>query len=107
MELQRFLWLFFSFSGRANRPAFALASLLLYLIRFYPAYWMGVALMRGDQAMYVYWFDVLLTMFVVLLWAHLALCVKRLHDFGYSGWLSILFVILSLDHKSRRQLCSV
>jgi uncharacterized membrane protein YhaH (DUF805 family) len=96
VELQRFLWLFFSFSGRLNRPAFALAGLLLYLIRAYPIYWMAIAMANGDQEMYLYWFDILLMIFGVLLWSHLALSAKRLHDWGYTGWWGLLFLIADL-----------
>ena len=46
MNPQRFLWLFFSFSGRVDRRAFALGGMLLYLIRAYPIYRMVMA--NGD-----------------------------------------------------------
>jgi uncharacterized membrane protein YhaH (DUF805 family) len=91
LEPQRLLWLFFSFSGRLDRRAFALAGILLYLMRAYPIY---RAIMAGNDPDEVgFWFGVLALVFGVLVLSHLALCAKRLHDFAYSGWLSLLFLV--------------
>ncbi|HEY4191128.1 MAG TPA: DUF805 domain-containing protein [Mesorhizobium sp.] len=91
MSLQQTLWAFFSFSGRLSRPAFALAGLLLYLIRFYPIYRIYNA--EGDEAAMTRWAAILLVMLCVLVLSHIALSVKRLHDFNRTGWYSLLFLI--------------
>jgi len=91
VELQRLIWLFFGFSGRIDRRAFALAGILLYLIRGYPVYRMAMA--GGVEEEIAYWFGILLWIFGALLISHLALCAKRLHDFGYSGWFGLLFMV--------------
>lgn len=91
MDLQRLTWLFFGFSGRIDRRAFALAGLLLYLIRAYPVY--RIAIAGGAEDEITFWFGILIWIFGALLISHLALCAKRLHDFGYSGWFGLLFVI--------------
>jgi uncharacterized membrane protein YhaH (DUF805 family) len=91
VDLQRLLWLFFSFSGRIDRRAFALAGLLLYLVRLYPVYRMIQA--GTDEEAVLYWLGNLVLIFGALLLSHLALCAKRLHDFGYSGWFGLLFVV--------------
>jgi uncharacterized membrane protein YhaH (DUF805 family) len=48
---------------------------------------------NGDEEVIAFWFGILLLVFGVLLLSHLALCAKRLHDCGYSGWLGLLFLV--------------
>lgn len=91
MDLKQFLWAFLGFSGRLNRQAFALAGLLLYVIRLYPVYRATAA--GGDEAALVYWMSVFFALVSVLIVPHIALATKRLHDFNRSAWWSILFVI--------------
>ncbi|MEI5679987.1 DUF805 domain-containing protein [Mesorhizobium sp. CGMCC 1.15528] len=91
MGRQQFLWVFFGFSGRISRQAFALAGLLLYVIRLYPVYRMVAA--EGDEAVISHWASVFVAMFAVLIVSHMALAVKRLHDIDRSGWWSLLFPI--------------
>ena len=90
MSRQTLLWLFFGFSGRIDRQAFALAGILLYLVRLYPVYRMIAA---GDQATVDYWAQIFVVLFGILMISHLAITAKRLHDFGRSGWYAILFLI--------------
>jgi uncharacterized membrane protein YhaH (DUF805 family) len=87
---QRLLWLFFSFSGRIDRQAFALAGIFLYLVRLYPVYRMIAA---GDEATVNFWAQIFIVLFGILMISHLAIAAKRLHDFGRSGWYSLLFLI--------------
>ncbi|WP_162931523.1 DUF805 domain-containing protein [Mesorhizobium sp. DCY119] len=91
MNRQQILWVFFGFSGRISRQAFALAGLLLYVIRLYPVYRMIAA--EGDETVINHWASVFIAMFAVLIVSHIALAVKRLHDFDRSGWWSLLFPI--------------
>ncbi len=90
MSRQRLLWLFFSFSGRIDRQAFALAGIFLYLVRLYPVYRMIAA---GDEATVNFWAQIFIVLFGILMISHLAIAAKRLHDFGRSGWYSLLFLI--------------
>jgi uncharacterized membrane protein YhaH (DUF805 family) len=87
---QTLLWLFFGFSGRIDRQAFALAGILLYLVRLYPVYRMIVA---GDEATVNTWAQILVVLFGILMVSHLAITAKRLHDLGRSGWYGILFLV--------------
>lgn len=91
MNGRQLLWLFFSFSGRVDRQAFALAGMLLYLARLYPVYRMILA--GSDEAAVEYWGGIFITLFGVLLFSHIALAAKRLHDFDRPGWPAILFLI--------------
>lgn len=91
VNLAYFTWFFFGFSGRVSRDSFALAGLLLYVFRFYPIYRIMAA--AGDEAEQTFWGGVFLVLLVVLLISHMALAAKRLHDFGRSGWWSLLFPI--------------
>lgn len=87
----RYVWLFFSFSGRASRAAYALAGLLLYLARFYPVYRIIAA--DGVESVESFWGGIFLLVVGVSLVSHLALTVKRLHDINRSGWFALLFLI--------------
>ncbi|MEQ1939612.1 DUF805 domain-containing protein [Mesorhizobium sp. CN5-321] len=91
MSLQQTLWVFFGFSGRLGRQAFALAGLLLYVIRLYPMY--RLYAVQGDEEAMTYWASAFLITLCVLIVSHLALAAKRLHDFDKSGWFSLLFII--------------
>jgi len=91
VNLQQTLWVFFGFSGRLSRQAFALAGLLLYVIRLYPIYRMYEA--QGDEEALAHWAGVFLLLVGVLFVSHIALAVKRLHDMNRTGWFSLLFVI--------------
>jgi len=91
VNLQQLIWLFFSFSGRVDRRAFALTGLLLYLARLYPVYRMLLA--GNNEAEATYWGGVLIVLFGFLMISHMALAVKRLHDFDRSGWFAVLFII--------------
>ena len=91
MDLRQVFWVFFGFSGRLSRQAFALAGLLLYVIRFYPIYRMFEA--QGDEEALAYWAGVFMMVLSVLVVSHIALAAKRLHDFNRSGWFSLLFIV--------------
>ena len=91
MNLQQVLWVFFGFSGRLSRQAFALAGLLLYVIRMYPMYRLYAA--QGDEEAMTYWAGAFLVTLSVLTVSHIALAAKRLHDFDRTGWFSLLFII--------------
>ena len=91
MNPQQALWVFFSFSGRLSRQAFALAGLLLYVIRMYPMYRLYGA--QGDEEAMTYWAGVFLAALCVLTVSHIALAAKRLHDFDRTGWFALLFVV--------------
>jgi uncharacterized membrane protein YhaH (DUF805 family) len=88
---RQLLWLFFGFSGRIDRQAFALAGMLLYLARLYPVYRMLLA--GNDEAALDYWGNIFITLFGVLIVSHIALAAKRLHDFDRPGWPAIFFLI--------------
>jgi uncharacterized membrane protein YhaH (DUF805 family) len=94
VEAQRLLWLFFSFSGRIDRRVFGLAGVFLYLIRAYPIYRMAMA--SNDEAAVAFWFGTFALIFGVLILSHLALCAKRLHDCGYSGWWGLFFLVADI-----------
>jgi uncharacterized membrane protein YhaH (DUF805 family) len=83
-------WLFFGFSGRVSRQVYALAGLLLYVLRMYPAY---KILTATDQETVTYWGGVLLLVLGIMIPSHVALSAKRLHDTGVSGWFSVFFLL--------------
>ena len=83
-------WLFFGFSGRVSRQVYALAGLLLYVLRMYPAY---KILTATDEASVTYWGGVLLLALGIMIPSHVALSAKRLRDFGVSGWFAVLFLL--------------
>jgi len=85
------LWLYTSFSGRVDRKAYALAGMLLYLVRLFPAYQIISA--GGDPAAEAAWGIILLLVNGAAILAQVALTAKRFHDFGMSGWFSLVFVI--------------
>lgn len=93
MSLQQFLWLFFSFSGRVNRAAYALAGMLLYLLRIFPVYKLVNA---PDEVSQAYWGTVFVYTAVVSLVAGIPLTAKRLQDIGRPGWFAGFYVIADI-----------
>ena len=88
MNRNQFVWLFFGLSGRLSRLPYLLAGLLLFLVLFFPAYQIIRALEEEratDFWVLLSWISTLL-----FLWCHVALGVKRLHDFGKPGTYALL-----------------
>lgn len=93
MNQTQFLWLFFSFSGRLNRTAYALSGLLMYLFRLFPVYQIINA---PDEATATYWGTVFVIMAVVSLVVQIPLAAKRLQDFGKPGGFGAFFIIADI-----------
>lgn len=91
MTAQQILWLFFSFSGRVNRAAYALAGLLLLLTQFFLVY--RIAMTPEDTPASSFWGGLFLVAAGVALVSNLALAAKRLHDLGKPGWISVVFIV--------------
>nr|WP_197435158.1 DUF805 domain-containing protein [Nitratireductor arenosus] len=84
-------WLFFGFSGRISRQAYALAGLLLYLLRVYPIY--RIINAGDDEAAATFWGGAFLLVVGATLISHVATSVKRLHDMNQPGWFAVFFII--------------
>ncbi|MCV0394768.1 MAG: DUF805 domain-containing protein [Rhizobiaceae bacterium] len=91
MDVQQLLWLFFGFSGRVNRAAYALAGLFLLLVQFFLVY--RIAMTPEASTANTFWGGIFLIAAGVALVSNIALAVKRLHDFGKPGLIAILFVV--------------
>lgn len=90
MSLQQTLWVFFGFSGRLSRQAFALAGLLLYVIRLYAVTRLDIDI---NQNIVEQLPPLFLMAMCVLFVSHLALAAKRLHDFDKTGWYGLFFIL--------------
>lgn len=84
-------WLFFRFSGRVSRAAYILGFLFMTVVMAFPLYqFMRVPEESGAAQMWSLVFGITMLFFA---WVHVAFSVKRLHDIGRPGILSIaLFV---------------
>ncbi|MGE3305656.1 MAG: DUF805 domain-containing protein [Rhizobiaceae bacterium] len=86
-----FVWLFLKLSGRVGQAAYVLASLLILVIQALLLYLFTLQ-PEGSAAS-----EMLALAFVagVLIgtWANIALAVKRLHDFGRPGAVSVAFLV--------------
>jgi len=98
------IWLFFRFSGRINRAAYLLAILFLIVVQAFLVYRLVLAeagrhpdqlglLLEATTQAGRFWAAVLWLSILVSVWAHLALSVKRLHDMGKPGILSVTLFI--------------
>ncbi|MEM7216231.1 MAG: DUF805 domain-containing protein [Pseudomonadota bacterium] len=88
-------WLFFSFKGRIARQSYALSILFLLL----PQIVVVLQLVRndGNEGALALWFVVLVVVVVLTFWSTLALVIKRLHDLGVTGWLSLLILLPTVN----------
>lgn len=73
-----------------NRAAYVLAGILLYMARAYPVYRIVTA---SSEEAATPWGGALIIVTFATLYPHIALAVKRLHDFDRPGWFALLFVI--------------
>lgn len=94
MTWAQFLWLFFGFSGRIDRRAYALAGVLTYLVRMFAFYRVIVAEQAGADS--TGWAAIFLAGTLVTLFCGVALSAKRLHDFDKPTGLAWLFVFLDV-----------
>jgi len=86
-----YIWLFFSFSGRVSRWVYFLASLLVGLAQVFP-YYRLLLVPEGSEAAAT-WSAIFLLVLAGSLWPHVALSVKRLHDFNREGFFAIALFI--------------
>ena len=87
-------WLFFGLGGRISRGVYWLAFLLLRCVQVA----ILMQLLGGEEAS---WYDLVLSVgpvvLLVTLYANIAVSVKRLHDIGYSGLLTLALLVPLLD----------
>ena len=101
MTMQQMVWLFFSFSGRIDRSVYALASLFVLTVQAFIVYRYLQPLL-GTLATGAFDPAELLAqtpmsrvqsgLFLLGQLVHISLAVKRIHDFGKSGFFGILFL---------------
>ena len=90
---------YFSFSGRMRRTKFILLTVLLAIIQvvFYMILFAGAAfsLAANPNSLSAlgpsFGFYLLFSILVLVMW--FALMIKRLHDFGWSGWYSLVSLL--------------
>jgi uncharacterized membrane protein YhaH (DUF805 family) len=70
--------MFFSFRGRVGRQEYWLAVILGWVVLF------AAAVLMADMGSFGPWVAGLL--YLLVLWAMLAMLVRRIHDRGRSGW---------------------
>ena len=88
-------WLFFSFRGRIARRSFALGAFFLLLPQLYFLLQIGGA---QDSGCGIGFFLLGFFVSVILsIWSLFALFVKRLHDIGLPGALSLLVVFSGIN----------
>ncbi len=112
------LWRLFSFKGRINRASFAIVFLAMWVVhfaiqRYALTHYIDVAMLkakRPDLAFHAPPLGLALAFIpfsIGLAWIGLANQVKRLHDFGWSGWwimmptaILVVLVILAVSSAS-------
>ena len=89
--MPKFIWLFFSISGRVSRAAYFLGGMLVAVIQAFPLYRFTLAPEGSPESMM--WSTLFMAAFLASLWSNVALAVKRLHDLDKPGIIAaILFV---------------
>ena len=98
-------WLFFRFSGRVSRAAYFLAGLLLAVVQAFLLY--RFTLSPEDSAAGQMWEAAFWVTVVISIWSNVALGVKRLHDIGRPGILSIALFIPVVSIAAFVALCLI
>ena len=84
-------WLFFGFSGRIRRSTYIWSTIFFIALNTYVV--MSIVATPEESTAFGLWGLALLAMLIVSLWSSIALSVKRLHDMGYSGFLSLIMFV--------------
>jgi Predicted membrane protein len=98
-----FTWLFFSISGRISRWVYFLATMLLSVIAVIPLYKSMIAPLGSAE--YEMWNMIFALVFLGSLWPHVALSVKRFHDFNREGYFAVTLFIPVLSILAFLILC--
>lgn len=95
-DTSQLVWLFFRFTGRVSRAAYFLAGLLMAVVQAFFLY--RSTLVEQQSTAGELWASLFWVAVALSIWSNVALGVKRLHDLGRPGILSVtLFVpIVSL-----------
>jgi len=86
-----YIWLFFSFSGRVSRWVYFLAIMLVTIVVVFPYY--RFLLVPDESEAAAMWGTTFVLVFAASLWPHVALSVKRFHDFNREGFFAIALFI--------------
>jgi uncharacterized membrane protein YhaH (DUF805 family) len=86
-----YIWLFFSFSGRVSRWVYFLAIMLVTIVVVFPYY--RFLLVPEESEAAAMWGTTFVLVFAASLWPHVALSVKRFHDFNREGFFAIALFI--------------
>lgn len=84
-------WLFFRLSGRVSRAAYFLAGLLIAIVQAFLLY--RFTLTDPESPAGESWALAFFIIFFVSVWSYIALTVKRLHDIGKPGIISVALFI--------------
>jgi uncharacterized membrane protein YhaH (DUF805 family) len=95
MTWAQFRWLFFGFSGRLDRRAYALAGALTYLVRLFTFYKLATTADLESQAG-SNWAFIFLAATLLTLFSGVALSAKRLQDCDKPAGPAWLFIILDV-----------
>lgn len=90
-EKQKFIWLFFSVSGRVSRAPFFLGGMLAAVVQAFPLYRFMLSPEGSSESMI--WSMLTLIAFIASLWSNVALAVKRLHDLDKPGLAAIVLFV--------------
>lgn len=90
-EKQKFIWLFFSISGRVSRAAYFLGGMLTAVVQAFPLYRFTLAPEGSPES--TIWSLLFLAAFMVSLWSSVTLAVKRLHDLDKPGIITIVLFV--------------
>ncbi len=84
-------WLFFGFTGRIRRSTYIWSTVFFVALNAYVV--MSIVTTPKESTAFGLWGLAMLAMLIVSTWASIALSAKRLHDIGFSGFLSLLMFI--------------
>jgi uncharacterized membrane protein YhaH (DUF805 family) len=103
LDSRQLVWLFFGVSGRVGRAAYFLAGLLAQLVPAFVLYrFMLVPETSpvGETLALIFWLALILSV-----WSSLSLGIKRLHDFGQPGIVSVSLLVPVISYVVFLFLC--
>jgi uncharacterized membrane protein YhaH (DUF805 family) len=84
-------WALFSFRGRLGRQSFILGQ--LFMLSLFAVVIARIVAVDGNEDATTFWGFVFIGLGAISTWSSFALTVKRLHDIGQPGMLSVILLV--------------
>ena len=88
-------WVLFGFRGRIGRQSFILGQ--LFMVSLFFVIVARLVAVQGDESATTFWGFMMILLMAVSVFSSFALVIKRLHDLGFPGMLSLVLFVPTVN----------